>query len=155
MNSDSPDELQMRLKGIGVDEASSWARFEDPWVQIAEDYGVPGASDTGSRIYDPSATGGYTNEGAAPSARGSSDGVRVPARGVSTPAPAAPRTPPPVQPRTPPPPRPAAATPMPPPAEGGSFADRYRHMIDNAVESKPGLDEFDSIDIDELERELD
>lgn len=120
---ESPNDLSLKLRGIGLSEG--WADIADPWQSVGGDYDPPlGAMY--SKLSDPSGTGGYSNETALP-LPSTVPNVRMGAPIVPTarppmpPGPPRPPMPPGTMPPGPPqmrPPGPPGAPPPPRPPQG-------------------------------------
>lgn len=63
---ESANDLQLKFRGIGVTQGSSWTDFSDPWAGVTGDYDPPTHLPGGTVMRDPSATGHYSNESAPP-----------------------------------------------------------------------------------------
>ncbi|MBI5153751.1 PilT/PilU family type 4a pilus ATPase [Candidatus Poribacteria bacterium] len=153
-SSDSQNDLQMKMRGIGIEPGSSWEDLSDPWANVQEDFAVPpGPQSAVAR--DTSIGGGYSNEAAPPMAGGGAPRAAMapppapPPRPMPPPAPAVVAGSFPFQqapagqsqaapPSQPVPPRPQATPPRPAPAPAPgagprSVVDRYKEMINTAM----------------------
>jgi twitching motility protein PilU len=138
---ESPNDLHLKLRGIGIEAGSTWEELEDPWQLIAGDYDLPAGAEGRFAVEEG---GGIGTSGVhpAPSFPPPPPSPRIAAAEsypASTPVPAAtpmalpppppmmpppmqaapppppPMAPPPPPMGAPPPPRPAMAPPPPPP----------------------------------------
>lgn len=64
-SAESANDLKLKMSGIGIAPGSSWEDISNPWDKIESDYDPPAHLPHLGGKRDSSATGGYTNEGAA------------------------------------------------------------------------------------------
>ncbi|MDX2176612.1 MAG: PilT/PilU family type 4a pilus ATPase [Candidatus Sumerlaeia bacterium] len=104
---DSGNDLQLKIRGIGITPGSDWEDTEDPWVFIGGDYDLPGSESRAGGRFAIDAESDYNNmrgdDNSTNFGRTSSPAVRRPQA----------QAPPPPQPL----PRPAAPPPPPPPPQ--------------------------------------
>lgn len=63
---DSANDLEIRFKGIGLDNDSRWEELDDPWAEIPGEFDLPDSLINNPKYQDAHAMGNYSNTSAPP-----------------------------------------------------------------------------------------